>query len=284
MITDIRNGEAQKEKTKDEEAKNEETKKEEDDNGGPAVVGIAALFVLIGVIATMIFLGSKAKQAPSAEAKPANQQSDYQLAVNQAVWPNPATVAHDLVQLKPADTLVAWTYSTAVSGLATKTTPTWVTVAPHLQDFCRDFVRDNGDDPDQLNLRLKQRLGLPPDAAYDTFVEFTVTSADFAKIFRPCGDWTTSTSTCAAVNGDDVWKSDPGIKPDALTFLVKNHYSRYATDHPYPWTALGYTFDWARKPDSSGDFIREGESEFVIPAGFQPQNPQSKSTADYCKP
>jgi hypothetical protein len=242
----------------------------EDDNGLPAAVAIVVLILLVWGIAELI----SAQGMPNAE---------YQLAVNQAVWPNPATVAHDLVQLKPTDILVTWTSSAAVSGLATKKTPTWVTAAPHLQEFCKQFVRDNGADLNQLNLRLKQRLGLPPDTTYDTFVEFTVTSDDFAKIFRPCGDQATSTSTCAAVNGGDVWKSDPGIKPDALTFLVKNHYSSYATGHPYPWTALGYTFDWARQRDST-DFVRKGESEFVIPAGFQPQNPQAKSTADYCKP
>lgn len=241
----------------------------EDDKGWPAIIAILALLALVFGIAKII----------AAEAATGDPKADYQLAVNQAVWPSPAAVVNDLVQLKPSDVLVTWTYNGA--DLTKKTSPTWVTVAPRLQDFCRQFVRDNGANPDQLNLRLKQRLGLPPDAAYDTFVEFTVTSADFAKIFRPCGDWTTSTSTCAAVT--DVWKPDPAVKPDALTFLVKNHYSSYATDHPYPWTALGYTFDWARKSEGSG-FVREGESEFVIPAGFQPQNPHAQSTADYCKP
>src|SRR5581483_6857750 len=108
-------------------------------------------------------------------------------------------------------------------------------------------------DQDQLDLRLKQRLGLPPDAAYDTFVEFTVAADDAKKIFRPCGDWDPSTSTCNAVKGSDVWNSNSGIQPEALDWLVKNHYSSYATDHPYPWTALGYTFDWARKDDGSQD-------------------------------
>lgn len=238
--------------------------------------------VIIALIA-LAFWRLLAAPEPVPPVPLSHLQAQYRRAVNLAVWPNPDSVAHNLVQLKPSDTLVTWTNSGSIDCFQKPQLCklTWITVQPHLQQFCRDFVKANG--TDQLDLRLKQRLGLPPDAAYDTFVEFTVEPADFSKIFRPCGTWDPTTSICPAVPGPDVWKANPGITPQALDWLVKNHYSSYATGQPYPWTALGYTFDWAPAGDSGDQFVREGESEFVVPANTAVHFVASVSTADYCK-
>ena len=50
----------------------------------------------------------------------------------------------------------------------------------------------------------------------------------------------------------------------------------------YPWTTLGYTFDWARK--ESGDFERIGESEFIVGPGAHINYLSSQTTAQYCTP
>ncbi|PWU12405.1 MAG: hypothetical protein C5B51_00700, partial [Terriglobia bacterium] len=47
----------------------------------------------------------------------------------------------------------------------------WVTVEPYLQKFCSAFEREHGSDPDQLTMRLEQRLGLPPVSGKTTFLE-----------------------------------------------------------------------------------------------------------------
>ena len=74
---------------------------------------------------------------------------------------------------------------------------TWVTAAPQVQAFCQSFVRNNpnGD----LNLRLKQYLGLNADWNYDVFVELWVDPAD---MFRPCVDpeFTTIIVNCTFLN------------------------------------------------------------------------------------
>lgn len=253
----------------------------EDDSGWPAAIAIVVIVVLV-VVAKFILADS---QPSGASTNLSDEQVAFRRAVDVAVWPDHATVAHDLVGLKPTDTLATWT---SASSLDCFKQPklckfTWVTVHPHLQQFCQQFVKANGADQNQLNLRLKQRLGLPPDASYDTFVEFTVAAADFSKIFRPCGTWDPSTSTCPEVKGGDVWNPSPGINREALDWVVKNHYSSYATDQPYPWTALGYTFDWSRKSDAGNDFVREGESEFAVPKDVAIKFVSATPTVNYCK-
>jgi hypothetical protein len=253
-----------------------------DDQGIPAVLAILVLIALVIGVAKIIL--AQPNTAAFLTEAPEQFQADYLRAVLQAMWPNPALVSQSLVKLKTSDTLVTWTCSTCVARFKDQALerPAWVTVEDHLQQFCRQFVEENGADPDQLNTRLKQRLGLPLNATYDTFVEFTVSPDDMKKVFRPCADRGTSTTTCDAVAGGDVWSAKPGTD-EAIDWLLRNYYSSYATAHPYPWTALGYTFDWARKDASSDEFFRKGESEFVVPAGVVTHLVASFTTARYCE-
>jgi hypothetical protein len=49
----------------------------------------------------------------------------------------------------------------------------WVTVVPELKDFCTKY-KNTGVDKNQLNLRLKQLLGLPPNREYVKVAEIWV--------------------------------------------------------------------------------------------------------------
>jgi hypothetical protein len=95
-------------------------------------------------------------------------------------------------------------------------------------------------------------------------------------LFRPCASPSVHSSTCApgppAAAGGNTYK---------LWFL-NQYYSSFGTamPHSYPWTALGYTFDWG--VNDSGDLIRYGESEFVIPQGAPIHIESVTSTQDYC--
>jgi hypothetical protein len=162
-------------------------------------------------------------------------------------------------------------------------------VAPFLKRFCQGFVKSNGSDSIELGLRLKQHLGLPPAADYDTFVELRIDSPRKALLFRPCGgDPTISANKCSATQGQsvDVWKlpdSNTLSPSDRQTeWVLRNYYANYSAASPYPWTALGYTFDWHK--DSEGNYVRKGESEFVLPAGTQFQFVSATDTASYCQP
>jgi hypothetical protein len=153
----------------------------------------------------------------------------------------------------------------------------WVTVVPNLQRFCRQYVTGHSVSLPMLTERLEQRLGLPPGAGKTEFMEITVTDPSTPNhLFRPCSAPAIYSSTCApgppAAAAGNTYK---------LWFLTQ-YYSSFgtATPHSYPWTALGYTFDWGLGED--GRMTRYGESEFVIPQGAPIHIDSVTSTQDYC--
>jgi hypothetical protein len=124
--------------------------------------------------------------------------------------------------------------------------PIWVTTAPELKSkFRAHTVLDT-------NLRLLQMLGLPPNATYNYFVEFWVKPQD---LFRPCPDSEISDCKC------DTYFPQ-GTDSLHIKWINENRISRYyesAIYNQYPWTQLGYTYDWS--PENPTHF---GLSEFVI--------------------
>jgi hypothetical protein len=151
----------------------------------------------------------------------------------------------------------------------------WVTVEPHLQDFCRDFTRAHGWDQSALTRRLEQRLGLPPASNDTVFVEMEIDDPS-ASLFRPCADPAVNVANCPA-------SAPPAIDRHYKKWFLAQYYDSYATATPwqYPWTALGYTFDWAT--DEKGSLVRYGESEFVIPAGAAINVTATTDLTHYCQ-
>ncbi len=124
--------------------------------------------------------------------------------------------------------------------------PIWVTAAPELKErIANEKFTD-------INYRLIQLLGLPPNAVYTYFVEFWVKPQD---IFRPCPDKEINDNSCQTCFPADADK-------DYMTWFNENRISRYYQCNlfeQYPWTELGYTYDW--NPEDLSHF---GLSEFVI--------------------
>ncbi|NBQ68836.1 MAG: hypothetical protein EBU46_08395 [Nitrosomonadaceae bacterium] len=148
---------------------------------------------------------------------------------------------------------------------------TWVTAAPQLQAFCRDFVKNNphGD----LNQRLKQYLGLNPDWHYEVFIELWVDPAD---VFRPCVDPEIDDASCQLkFAGDKV----PAVKniADYPAFYKNLYFNDFRYRPGVPWTGLGYTYDWGN-PAS-----RAGASEYILSPGSPYQIERVVETADYCR-
>ena len=71
-------------------------------------------------------------------------------------------------------------------------------------------------------------------------------------------------------------------------WIYRQYYYSFGQARPssYPWTSLGYTFDWAARIHAAGDneFQKFGESEFVIRKGAPIEVIGAQSTAEYCKP
>jgi hypothetical protein len=146
----------------------------------------------------------------------------------------------------------------------------WVTLSPQVKQLCTAYRKD----PKALRLRLQQLLGLPPDAAGTpaTPREFVVINVSTADIFRPCPDPDPTKPQC----GLTFPKSLPNGEANKAWFAEQVN-SRYQDPNGYPWTRLGYTFDW--NPETQ----RYGASEYVIRKGSAVTVKTRTSTAEYCR-
>ena len=230
----------------------------------------------------------------------------YAAAVEASKYPTPAAISRHLTALTPWSEgliwndagqvlLVTWTkawyfdnpeifspgkpFSLAVD--------TWFTVAPFVQEFCRQLDLDGP----MLSLRLEQLIGLPPGREKDAFVEMWVHPTD---LFRPCPDPEISDHECQieipVVGRDHRRPWDCSLKeqvsgdfvtvhPGHLRWMCDNWTASFENDDPldnYAWTALGYTYDWGHPDDP------RGPSEYVALAGRQAVFHASTPTEEYC--
>ena len=149
----------------------------------------------------------------------------------------------------------------------------WVTTAPQVQNFSKQYLKANPDaTEDDINLRLKQYLGLNFEWEYDLFVEMWVSPDD---LFRPSVDPEIDDSTCNLNFGDTA----PVVKgiQDYPSFYKNLYFSDFRSLPGVPWTGLGYTFDWGNP------VTEEGASEFILVPGAAYEIEQAVPTMEYCK-
>lgn len=137
----------------------------------------------------------------------------------------------------------------------------WVTVAPEIQEFCqKNFLT-----PETCTLRMEQLLGVPPANGKTRFVEFWVKPSD---LFRPAPD--PDITTRSALLDYPVGVSDAHKKwiedLKAVSYL----------ENGYPWTRLGYTYDWGKTDN------HVGLSEYVIRIGALVDVHSSTLNVYYC--
>lgn len=124
----------------------------------------------------------------------------------------------------------------------------WVTTSPELRQ------RMSGVRPRHRVLRLKQLLGLPPEGDYKYFVELWVRPGD---LFRPCPDGEIADTRCAiSLPATD---SAAAMHLNWVSSFRQIAFPADGTSRAYPWTQLGYTYDWSPRNKS-----HRGCSEFVI--------------------
>ncbi len=177
------------------------------------------------------------------------------------------------VAWKPVDTLYGRRYDNKLklwyvqAGNQMFKYPIYVTRAPDLsvwyyKDQCHKLSKE------QLDLRIKQRLGLPPHRNYYYFIECWVKEED---LFRP------------AAEADAITWPAAGFKPDtgyvhSLTAYLGDSYKDTVASNCYPFTAMGYTYDWcADNPNHIG------AAEYMVKPGKQLYVRRVLTTADYFK-
>lgn len=203
-------------------------------------------------------------------------QTLYRDAIADAAVVEADEIADDLVAIVPGSEdivedadgrvlMITWTNWDGYDGLEGESmelgVEVWTTAAPHLQQFCKGVAGEG------LTARLEQRLGLPPDGGKDRVVAFW---AEPSAIFRPSPDREI----------DDMAASldfPPGTPQDHIDWIEGLRAASYGEDG-YPWTQLGYTYDWAPGAESE-----VGESEFVVRAGSEVIVESVLPQAEFCQ-
>jgi hypothetical protein len=152
-------------------------------------------------------------------------------------------------------TLTSWPYR---RGATTLPDEVWVTGAGEVQRRCRCARR-------RLGMFLRQVLGLHPNSRIRHFVTFEVSRED---VFRPAVDPSTTTRwPCRNPRARSCGQVFPAATPPAHVIWMANQMAaawEVATPlnrDGYPWTRLGYTYNWRPGAD------RYGASEYVVRPG-----------------
>jgi hypothetical protein len=244
-----------------------------------SIIAVCSTALLMLLVAGLLLVANR--QGPGEQ---------YREAVSQAAQQVPPEVAGELVVFPPGEPLAvdSWIPESQVTDFRTASgqwldrasEEIWVTVEPRLQKFCTAFFAAHGRNLEQLTLRLEQRLGLPPQGGKWKFLEIRLNHPTLDVIFRPCLDPATDRADCLPPAGGESSLA----ATDHRSWLHKQYVDAYgkSPQSAYPWTGLGYTFDWAPGAQP-GEFQRFGESEFVIRKGAPIQIMGAVDTADYCR-
>jgi hypothetical protein len=162
----------------------------------------------------------------------------------------------------------------------------WLTAYPDL----KNHFRDRRYYPDSIDMRLRQLLGLRTADANTRVVEMWV---DPVNLIRPSADpeisdseaeldFPTGLSRFLLFNATRMIRSNEGGVTKRRTF-VEWYTDRTSTIYtgatPYPWTRLGYTYDWNNTHAAAGHV---GLSEFFLVGNCSVRIRSTTATADYC--
>jgi len=146
----------------------------------------------------------------------------------------------------------------------------WVTGVPEVQTICRSFKGD-------VLMQLRELLGLPPDADVPRFLVLSVAATD---VFRPALDDSISTVyPCSNPTAATCGNSFPSTTtPAHYQWMATEVFYLHAIPNGYPWTHLGYTYNWTPGAD------RYGASEYVIRGGATATIVDNVPALKYCAP
>jgi hypothetical protein len=172
------------------------------------------------------------------------------------VWRTNSTTGAREVLVTSFMTATASTSFYRVGSSAQLRRDAWVTVVPELKNICRNYTGTN------LLLRLKQALGLPATSANDSIVEYYV---DPFYLLRPSRDPEITDEEAEAAFRTNFPSYGNMVSTNYLAWFQRTIDSRnYGMTNGvwsgFPWTQLGYTYDWSK----TGNNVM-GLSEFVVP-------------------
>lgn len=207
------------------------------------------------------------------KATTTDQDGIFLAAVEAAAVPD-ANATTDLWPIETDEALVvAWSNPSYYKpGTNTLTYPAWVTPVPQVQQICSSQPAGGS------VAALEELLGLRPgDGPGRAFITMRVKSRD---LFRPCPDTSIDTKSCpmelasAPPPGVSVqqWQQD-------LIFVLEQMLKSYKKADGYPFTRLGYTYNWNPTAPSP-----VGASEYVLRKGAKVVVESTIENTVYCAP
>ena len=153
----------------------------------------------------------------------------------------------------------------------------WVTAVPELKNFCVGY-KATGANGENLSRRLEQILGLPPNNGYDYVLEIWVKPEN---LFRPSPDPEISDREAELDFPQGAFVTVNEEHKNWFNSQKENSYPEEPINDrgwvvAYPWTRLGYTYDWGNPRADMG------LSEFVIKKGAEISIDSVSTTEDYC--
>ncbi len=126
----------------------------------------------------------------------------------------------------------------------------WVTLPYDLEEHLR--LSPLCSDSLECRMQILQMLGLPPHSPYDCLMFFY---AERDHLFRPCPD--------PEINDSETSLDfPPGTSQEHRKWFTNNLKYSYLPSSPYPWTQLGYTYNWHHAAINT-----IGPGEFIAPPG-----------------
>jgi len=236
---------------------------------------------------------------PTPAVIPAATWRAYRQAIIDSTVATPEEVVTDLLVPTPADARTKWRTiegeqyllvgllrrepfaNVKVGDRFSLSGDRWVSVPGQLDQACANY-RCSAQSTSRLDQTLKQINGLPPDADYRYVVRFWIKATD---LFRPCTDPRVSSASCpeevtsASATApvpttlgttnlasflwqqtNYAWRMPDRFQPRTAVSCAKVWTTQNC--YGFPWTRLGYTYDWS--PKSKDDV---GLTEFVAVSG-----------------
>lgn len=204
---------------------------------------------------------------------PHPMETAFQAAIKDARAAPEMNITHRLVPIRPDNPSLVWKeglvrvatlidtekyfqcYAPAKNPVACNNHGVWVTAVPQFRNFCKR----TGLSGEALTLRMKQWLGLQPgDGSPMMIAELWV---DPKNLWRPCPDPEIDDATCNPTMADNV---DQEYRKWFIGTMAHIYGS---TPGQYPWTRLGYTYDWKYpppQPAGASEFLIKPDSAFTV--------------------
>ncbi|HLO89018.1 MAG TPA: hypothetical protein VK203_28985 [Nostocaceae cyanobacterium] len=273
-------------------------------------IHLSAILILLGIFEVAGAICTPVRAQDSRPPEMVEIPKEYWDAVEDARKPTPEKIFRNLTAITPSNKnliwdkdgrvlVVTWTtwdrYTEKKEKQFIPDKDVWVTAAPDLKNFCQNYTSTTNTSPEKLALRLNQLLGLPPDAPNKKrqVVEIWV---DPHFLFRPSPD--------PEINDHEAQldfrslNQFISVSPNYQEWFYKQYAQRYQDKSgpthgiksdistvPYPWTQLGYTYDWVEQSSNEKNQHQPthvGLSEFVISKDSPIFIKSVQDAKDYC--